>query len=59
MIIYTCPKCGGDLQEMCLASLPPQYYMRCLACGWSKTRQSSEQVVKILYEEDKDDRGEF
>ena len=49
-IIYTCPKCGNDLHEICLASLPPQYKMECWSCGWSEMKKSEPvEVVRIPY----------
>ena len=39
-IIYTCPECGGDLEETVLTSLPPQYHFSCRKCGWSHTKKS-------------------
>ena len=51
MIIYTCPKCGGDLQELCLASMPPQYKMVCLSCGWSEIKKSEPlEIVRVPYQ---------
>lgn len=50
MVIYTCPKCGRDLQEICLTSLPPQYQYCCLSCGWkSVARGNSEIDERIPY----------
>ena len=40
-IIYTCPICGHDLQEVVLTSLPPQYQKICNHCGYTYTEQSS------------------
>ena len=34
-IIYTCPECGGDLQEQILTSYPPIRKVVCHQCGWS------------------------
>ena len=49
MIIYTCPKCGGDLQEYVLTSYPPQYKKACPKCGWSHIEKPSDEVVRIPY----------
>lgn len=46
-IIYTCPKCGADLEELMLASNPPQYQQQCRSCGWKHTEQ--EAVVRIPF----------
>ena len=51
MVVYTCPKCGGDLQELCLTSLPPQYKVVCNSCGWSETKKSEPlEVVRVPYQ---------
>ena len=34
MIIYTCPKCGGQLNHYCVATLPPIDVWACLDCDW-------------------------
>ena len=34
MIIYTCPKCGGQLNHYCVATLPPIDVWACRDCGW-------------------------
>ena len=34
MIIYTCPKCGGQLNYYCVATLPPIDVWDCPNCGW-------------------------
>lgn len=49
MIIYTCPKCGGDLQDLVLASYPPQYKKECPKCGWSHIEKPNDEVVRIPY----------
>ena len=48
MIIYTCPKCGNDLQEVILASNPPQHKIYCNNCGWSHIER--EEVCRIPYQ---------
>lgn len=54
LIVYTCPKCGKDLQEICLASMPPQYKMQCLSCGWSYTKpQEPLGIVRLTFEPEK------
>lgn len=32
-----CPKCGDELQDICLTSNPPQYMKQCPRCGYSTT----------------------
>ena len=34
MIIYTCPKCGGQLNHYCVATLPPIDVWDCPNCDW-------------------------
>ena len=34
MIIYTCPKCGGQLNHYCVATLPPIDVWDCPKCDW-------------------------
>ena len=51
IIIYTCPKCGSDLQESMLPSDPPQYEKRCLFCGWNHIEKQINKYVRIPYEE--------
>ena len=36
MIIYTCPKCGGQLNHCCVATFPPIHVYRCSNpdCDW-------------------------
>ena len=46
-IIYTCPKCGADLEEIVLTSNPPQHQKRCRNCGWTHTER--EDVVRIPF----------
>lgn len=59
MIIYTCPNCGGDLQEIMLASLPPQFKKECPNCGWSHIDSMSEQIIKIPYGLDNSSNNKF
>lgn len=47
IIEYVCPKCGGELTEMVIATLPPIYVSRCLHCGWEIEKK--QQVIKIPY----------
>lgn len=52
-IEYTCPKCGGDLQELILTSMPPQRKLNCINCNWSYTypREQLEEVIKVPFPE--------
>lgn len=47
MIVYTCPKCGSDLQDIVLTSYPPQHKKYCSNCGWSHTEK--EEICRIPY----------
>lgn len=53
-IIYTCPKCGHDLQELMLPSNPPQYEKHCPNCGWSHIEKQQNDVVRTPYSEKRD-----
>lgn len=50
-VVYTCPECGADLEEVVLTSYPPQRRVYCPKCKWSHTeRQPEDQdVVRIPY----------
>lgn len=48
-IIYTCPKCGGDLMELSLTVNPPIPKKQCKRCGWSWVGQQYH-VVRIPFE---------
>lgn len=48
IIIETCPKCGGDLVDIMLASYPPIHEKRCYHCGWGWTDQT-EQIMRIPF----------
>ena len=49
-IIYTCPECGSDLEEIVLTSNPPKRKTQCNNCGWSHTTDSNDnQILRIPY----------
>jgi len=50
IIIYTCPKCGKDLQEEMIATYPPIHVKKCYSCGWSS--ETREDVIRIPYGQD-------
>ena len=64
-IVYVCPKCGADIQEMCLATMPPQQKMVCTKCDWSYTKSSSDfgEEIRIPFpvhtENDENDTNDF
>ena len=48
-IIYTCPECGADLQEICLTSNPPQFEKYCPTCGWTQITPTQSKTIRIPY----------
>lgn len=49
-IIYTCPKCGCDLVDLCLTSNPPKYKKECFNCGWSSEIETQiEEIIRIPF----------
>ena len=53
-VVYTCPKCGSDIDEAVLCTYPPRYLKYCknMSCGWSHMEIPEEDaVVRIPYEE--------
>ena len=48
-IIYTCPKCGSDLEETVLMSYPPQYRRLCRKCGYKYIEQT--RTIRISFSE--------
>lgn len=49
-IIYTCPECGSDLQNIVLFSMPPQYKKVCDNCGWEHIEPQKEEAIRIPYQ---------
>lgn len=47
MIIYTCPKCGHDLESEVLTCYPPIHRDFCPNCGWSHSK--SETIERIPF----------
>ena len=56
-IIYTCPKCGGDLCSICIAINPPIEYYQCQQCGWTSD-EKREEVMRIPLQNDDDESGD-
>lgn len=50
MIIYTCPKCGKDLQRTVLFSNPRQYEYTCNSCGFEKIERREITRVQLPIE---------
>lgn len=47
-IIETCPKCGGDLVDLVIATDPPIPQKKCFNCGWEWTGER-EEVVRVPF----------
>lgn len=47
MVIFTCPKCGSDLDETLIGFLPCRFKRKCLKCGWEV--MENKDVVRISY----------
>lgn len=47
MIIYTCPKCGEELEQIILPSLPPIHVTRCNKCGFKEEKR--EELQRVVY----------
>lgn len=48
VVIETCPKCGGDLLDYVLTSLPPIPCKRCMRCGWD-WQGNREDIVRVPF----------
>jgi len=59
-IIYTCPDCGGDLEEMVETRPPYNHRMVCNNCNWVSRKLNSfaEKVIRIPYYSDHDEDDE-
>lgn len=57
MIIYTCPKCGGDVHHTCICTLPPIDIWVCIDCGWRCEEDVIEyrpfKIVKVKIDGDR------
>lgn len=52
-VIYICPVCGADLDDIVLTVYPPKYLKMCknMKCGWHYIESPEEDaVVRIPYE---------
>lgn len=47
MIIFTCPKCGHDLESEVLTCYPPIHRYFCPKCGWSHSK--GEENIRIPF----------
>ena len=50
MIIYTCPKCGGDLQFSVIDTYPPIHVTECPKCGWKEEKM--DEIERVPYRTD-------
>lgn len=50
MIIETCPKCGNDLLESVICTMPPISRKECSCCGWS-WESGPETVLRVPFKE--------
>lgn len=48
-IVYTCPKCGNDLQEEVICTYPPIHVKKCYSCGWSEEQMQEQEIIRIPY----------
>ena len=52
-IIYTCPKCGSDIDDVVLTTYPPKYMKVCRnpKCDWQFIEEPEEDItVRVPYE---------
>ena len=49
MIIYTCPKCGADLLQTIICTVPPIPAYDCRQCGWHYEEEPDQDVVRVVY----------
>lgn len=47
MLVYTCPKCGKDLQFTVVATYPPINVAECPNCGWRE--EKGDKIERIPY----------
>lgn len=47
MLVYTCPKCGEELQFSDIATYPPIHITECPSCGWREEKRDT--IEKIPY----------
>ena len=45
--IYTCPKCGTDLEHIVLSVTPKNHIYRCPKCNFSDSKK--EEMIKIPF----------
>ena len=49
-IIETCPKCGADIEDLVVATLPAVPVKRCTKCDWRwEGKRGREDVIRIPF----------
>lgn len=48
IVIETCPRCGHDLMDEMIATIPPIPKKLCLSCGWSWIGER-EEVIRMPF----------
>lgn len=47
MIIYTCPKCGGDVYHTCICTMSPIDVWECLDCDWKYEKKTALNIAHL------------
>lgn len=50
IIIYTCPKCGSDLRDVCITTLPSIHRKECSYCGWFSEETPSMEIIRVPFD---------
>ena len=50
IVIETCPKCGGNLGTLVIATYPPIPKKMCMSCGWY-WEGKVEKIVRIPFKD--------
>ena len=50
IVIETCPKCGGNLETLVIATYPPIPKKMCMSCGWY-WEGKAEEIVRIPFKD--------
>lgn len=50
-IIYTCPKCGADLEHMIAATRPPTHVWGCKNCDFRYSKTETWKVTRKTFRE--------
>ena len=49
MLIYTCPKCGRDLQAVVYTTMPPINGYICFNCGWKHEEDPKDIINRVPF----------